>query len=47
MPAAGTRASASTIGAAFARFVVKQPAADAGTSLAISATSRRTGLSPA
>ena len=44
---AGTRARASTIGAAAARFFVKQPAAAHGSSLTTSATSRRTGLSPA
>jgi hypothetical protein len=45
--ALGTLGRASMIGAAAARFCVKTPAATAGTSDTISATSRRTGLRPA
>ena len=47
MPVAGSRGSASCTGAAWARLMVKQPAAAAGTSLTTSARSFFAGLMPA
>ena len=46
-PAPGTRAAASSMGHARARFTVKRPATTQGTSLSKRARSRRTALIPA